>query len=75
MFADQGLQLHYLIVVAKLALPKNCHFLEEQGSAATSFIVVAKFTLLKIVIFSRARLRGYSYIFLQTKIYNYTILS
>jgi hypothetical protein len=35
MFADQGLQLHYIIVVAKLALPKNCHFSAEQGSGAT----------------------------------------
>jgi hypothetical protein len=35
MFADQGLQLHCFIVVAKLALPKNCHFMAEQGSAAT----------------------------------------
>jgi hypothetical protein len=33
--ADQGLQLHYIMVVAKLALPKNCHFLAEQGSAVT----------------------------------------
>jgi hypothetical protein len=57
MLAVQGLQLHYIIVVAKLALHKNCHFLADQRSATTVFIVVAnlalpvaaKFTLLKIV--------------------------
>jgi hypothetical protein len=42
MFADQGLLLHYIIVVAKLALPKNCHFLAEQGSAGTIGFVVAR---------------------------------
>jgi hypothetical protein len=31
MFADQGLQLHYIIVVAKLALPKNCHFRQSKA--------------------------------------------
>jgi hypothetical protein len=52
--ADQGLQLHYIIVVAKLALHKNCHFRQskalllqlhffaDQGSAATIGFVAAR---------------------------------
>jgi hypothetical protein len=60
----KGLQLHYFIVVAKLALPKKLffvqnkalrlqlHFFADQGLQLHYFIVVAKLALLKNCFFA-----------------------